>query len=187
MRVGFVGPSPSTKEFSEAAELLLSKLEVDYIVYLGIDDPSDMNQDPPLTLDEIAAIAKIGSAEEIRVVSAQYKERKRRNRIHRIPDPPARSIEMVDDRIVLFLYNKAHLDEDDVFNATLIVYGNAPKLLLNKFGHRIFFCPGPLSKGHVGLLSTEEDGPCTLQVLDMNANVLMSETLQGRVAKMSVS
>ena len=186
MRVGFIGPSQNIDEFRHAASLL-GDLESDFIVYLGIDNPQPSADKNKFSPENLAEIALRGNAKKIRAVSAQYRETHLWTRIHRVPPPPAQSIEMVDDRIVVFLYNKAHLDEDDVFNASLVVYGNAPKLLLNKFGHRLFFSPGPLSLGRIGLLSTQDDGPCTLQALDMNARVINSETLQGRVAKISVS
>jgi len=43
--------------------------------------------------------------------------------VRRLPPPPARAIEMIDDRVVLLVHDKAVLDEEDIANAHLIVYG----------------------------------------------------------------
>ena len=56
--------------------------------------------------------------------------------------PPARAVEMFHDRVVLMVFDKSVLDEDDVANATVIVWGHAPEAQLKPIGPRAFLTPG---------------------------------------------
>jgi hypothetical protein len=49
---------------------------------------------------------------------------------------------MFDDRVVLMVYDKGVLDEEDVANATAIVWGNSQEPQLKAIGPRAFLAPG---------------------------------------------
>ena len=50
------------------------------------------------------------------------------------------------------------LDEEDIANAFLVVYGRSKACALNRFGPRTFFTPGPLKAGRIAVLEPEADG-----------------------------
>ena len=188
MRLGVVGPSQDPTEFGLAIDLLLGRFEADVVIYVGQESPVttlDLNDDD--VLKKVSDIALQGDASAIRQIAKEFKRSQNLARVQRLPKAPARALEMIDDRIVIFVYNKADLDEDDVFNSNLVVYGSAEHHELHRFGPRLFFSPGPLAGGRLGLISTPGDGRCTLELLDMDGQVHMTETVQGRAAKMSVS
>src|SRR5262249_6252083 len=84
-----------------------------------------------------------------------------------LPPPPSRAVEMLDDRIVLMVYDKAVLDEEDVANATAIVWGNAQEAQLRPIGPRGFVTPGWVtvpSGPFVALMDCHEDAiVCSLR------------------------
>jgi hypothetical protein len=106
--------------------------------------------------------------------------------VRRLPDPPARAVELLDDRIVLFVHDKAVLDEEDIANANLIVYGRAPEAQLRKFGKRAFFTPGPLAAGRVGLVESGAEG-FTLSVYDVSGMPILRESLATATTKVMVT
>ena len=53
-----------------------------------------------------------------------------------LPPAPARAIEMIGDRIILAVHDKKVLDEEDIANAHVIVYGRSDEMLLKQFGPR---------------------------------------------------
>ncbi|MEO0326623.1 MAG: hypothetical protein AAF447_27005, partial [Myxococcota bacterium] len=79
------------------------------------------------------------------------------------------------------------LDEDDIANANIIVYGHAEGPLLKRFGPRAFFTPGPLARGTVGLLELDGDGHVVIATYTPAGEALTREQLQGRATKLTVS
>jgi hypothetical protein len=84
-----------------------------------------------------------------------------------LPPPPSRAVEMFDDRVVLMVYDKGVLDEDDVANATAIVWGNAVDAVLKPIGPRAFLTPGAVtapSGPHVAMVEYSEEAiVCSLR------------------------
>ena len=76
------------------------------------------------------------------------------------------AVEVCDEKVVLFVHDKAHLDEEDIANAFLVVYGRSKALALNRFGPRSFFTPGPLSGKRVAVLEREPDGTLALAMFN---------------------
>ncbi len=105
-----------------------------------------------------------------------------------VPRPPARSVEMVADRVVLVVHRKSDINEEDLINASVVVYGNGPELQFKRFGPRCFFSPGPLEQGKIGLLEeSSDDGGVVLQAFELDGTMLWSEPVHGRGAKVMVS
>ncbi len=171
MRIGLVGPAEGeTAQLREAAEFLLGDCGVDEAIYLGQDDSVKQVVDAwsievmggPATeeafLREALRVSASGDASAISGLLARDAEVRRLNALRCLPPPPARAVEVFDDKVVLFVHDKALLDEEDIANAFLVVYGRGKQLALNRFGPRAFFTPGPLKAGRVAVIEREADG-----------------------------
>lgn len=179
MRIGLLGPADGdTDLLREAAEFLLGDCGVDEAVYLGNDDTAEkvagtwaeQVMGGPATenafLTEAARLALHGESGAIDELLSKDEELRRLSAIRCLPPPPARAVEVIDERVVLFVNDKALLDEEDIANAFLIVYGRAKETALNRFGPRTFFTPGPLRAGRVAMLEREADGSMALAQFD---------------------
>lgn len=198
MRLGFVGPANSDLEaLGRAVEFLVDEAGVDQVIYLGDDDAAERlaegararidAADGRSFEDRAAEIALRGTASDIeRVVDADV-ELERLAALRTVPRSPARAIEMLDDRIVIIVHDKTLLDEDDIANASVIVYGQSKELLVKRFGQRAFFSPGPLALDRVGILEHEEDGRVALSVFDTAGTPILREALAQRATKLTVS
>jgi hypothetical protein len=154
MRLGFIGPSRGDIAGLRAlAELLLFDVGVARVIYLGADDALDRASkgwperlgapvDEAAFLTEAAVLAPDAPAEAIEALLDRDRRLHRLADLAALPPPPARAVEMFDDRVVLMVYDKGVLDEDDVANATAIVWGNSPEAQLRPIGPRAFLTPG---------------------------------------------
>lgn len=171
MKLGFIGPCRGDVSALRApAELLLFELGADRVVYLGADDALDRAiagwadklgapANEGAFLDEVALLAADAPAEALQDLLARDRKARRLNDLAALPAPPSRAVEMLDDRVVLMVFDKSVLDEDDVANATAIVWGNAREPQLRAIGPRVFLSPGWIGVGastHCALL--EHDG-----------------------------
>jgi hypothetical protein len=93
---------------------------------------------------------------------------------------------LLDDRIVLLVHDKAVLDEEDIANAHVIVYGLSEEAQLRRFGKRAFFTPGPLASGRVGILESSEEG-LTVALYDVSGMPVLRESLALGTARVVVS
>ncbi len=194
MRLGLIGPANGDVALlEEATDFLLDDLGVQGVVYLGIDDTLQglANTEAPSPrgpLDATTLRTAIGgSADELRELTRAHRRARRLQRIQTVPYPPTRAVEMLDDRIVMIVYDKGILDEEDIINSTLIVYGKSQELFVKRFGPRVFFTPGPLDGRNVGVLHRESDGQSAIEAYDLDGNTVLREPLHGRGAKMMVS
>jgi len=186
MRMGIIGTAVgATRELRQAIELFLADPELKQIVYLGDDDAitqvvthfahEQLSEEE--FLRRSVELACHGSPDAIRQLLEADREAQRVSLLRRLPDPPACAIEMLDKWIVLIVHDKAVLDEDDVANAHVIVYGQADEANYKRFGPRSFLTPGPLSKGLVGSVGLRPDGTLELQLLDLDGVKVLSESL----------
>lgn len=198
MRIGLMGPADGDDvAFREAAEFLLGDASVDRVIYLGQDGVASRVADAwareiagesGMTFeDRAAALAIDGSPDAIAALLRADVQARLLGTICTLPPSPSRAVEMVDDRIVLVVHDKSVLDEEDIANASLVVYGHSKELLLKRFGHRYFFTPGPLRAQKVGVLEREEDGRIGVAVYDPSGAPLWREVLAGKSAKVTVS
>ncbi|MBW1832657.1 MAG: hypothetical protein JRJ10_13350 [Deltaproteobacteria bacterium] len=196
MRLGFIGPAKTDAgALEQAAKLLVCDLEVDAVIYLGEDEAlrdfvaaHESGEDAQTIERRVADVAATGSAEDIEEVLRMLRGARYRAKLGLAPPAPRRAMEMLDDRIVLIVRNKATIGEEDVINSNVVVYGDATTLMFKRFGPRCFFSPGPLDAGHVGLLDDRsERGGVVLQAIDLSGEVSWSEPIQGRGAKVMVA
>jgi len=196
MRIGLIGPALDSKpKLERALELLSGDGAMRQIIYLGGDDAAGqvvaararVGLDADTFLRRAAQLAPRGSADEIVQLLAEERNTSRLGLIRRLPEPPARAIEMMDKWIVLAVHDKAVLDEDDISNAHIIVYGRAEEASLDRFGPRCFFTPGPLSLDQLGCLELMPQGHVEVRLLDLDGNLLWSEPLYASGGKLVVS
>lgn len=200
MRLGLIGPlDGDASKLRDAVEFLVGDASVDQCVYLGLDDTIDSvlaawanelmdgRASEDAFLDRVVRVAPQGKAKELEELLAADAAVQRLDVVRKLPPPPARAIEMIDDRIVMMIYDKALLDEEDIANANIVVYGKSSSHDLKRFGTRYFFTPGPVQAGHVGVIELEEDGRVTITVFDTAGTPVSREFLAARGGKVTVA
>ncbi len=198
MRIGFIGPADTDSAALEgAARLLIIDYEVDQVVYLGEDQAlgdfveahqADGDADDEPLEHRVARVAATGSPSEIEDLVRRLRSVRYLEKLRVAPRPPTRSIEMLDDRIVLVVRLKSSIGEEDVVNSNVVIYGDAKELMFKRFGPRCFFSPGPLQRGMLGILDDEpEAGGVELKAVDVSGKVVWTEPIQGRGAKVMVA
>ena len=195
-RIGLIGPAQrANPALARAVELLLGDTAVRQVIYLGADDAphalvAEWSRKGIGEQDFLRSgvdLACAGTADQISALLAEEREVSRLQRVRALPPPPARAIEMMDRFLVLAVYDKAVLDEDDIANAQVIVYGRAEEAAWKRFGPRCFFTPGPLARGHVGCLELLQEGLLEVRLLDLDGAVRMREPLQATGGKLVVT
>jgi hypothetical protein len=198
MRIGFIGPAEGdVAALREALDFLLGDAGADTVIYMGEDDTADQLAEECLRgatggadgtfFGAALEAALTGTPDEIAALLDAELELERLSTLRILPPSPMRAVEMLDDRIVLLVHDKAVLAEDDIVNASVIVFGRSKELLLKRFGTRYFFSPGPLNQGQVGLLEREGDGRLAAAAFDLSGRPLWREILQWRTAKIMVA
>jgi hypothetical protein len=197
IRMGFIGPASGDVEvFEEKVAWLLGEAGCSRVHYLGDCDVLDaaararsreLGLDSDVGFDGAAlALARAGDAEAIERFLHAREALVRLEACRALPRPPARTIEMMEDRILLMVFDKAVLDEEDIANADVVIYGRAAAPLVRKIGPRIFFSPGPAGLGH-GVATLDESGLLTFSAYDAEDQVVAGESLAPRSARFSVS
>ena len=196
MRIGIIGSAPDSEhELHQAIELFLADPLLKQILYLGEDDAISraVGQFSHETLSEEGFLARAvglachGSPDEIDEILEADRQAQRVSLLRCLPPKPACAIEMLEKWIILGVHDKATLDEDDVANAHVILYGEATEANIKRFGPRSFLTPGPLSGGLVGSLYLRADGALDLALLDLQGNIVVSESVSAAFAKLVVS
>lgn len=195
VRLGIIGPASAEDQLREALAFLLGDAEVDQVIYLGDGDQAEaalarwaeeLERGEPGFLARALELALEGDADEIEVFLAEQDHLARLAAVRRLPPSPARAIEMLDDRMVLFVHDKAILDEDDIANATLIAYGRSKEAKVNRFGKRVFITPGPLAGERVGLIESSSDG-LVVSLFDLSGAPVHREVLAAQGTKLTVA
>ena len=180
MRIGLIGPSEEDPALlREAAEFLLGDAGVEQAIYLGREDAmrpviaawseqvmrGEASEDR--FLEQAAALAlNDPGGQGLTALLARDRERKRLDALHCLPAPPAKAVELFDDKVVLFVHDKGTLDQEDIANAFLIAYGRSKAAAVHRFGPRTFCTPGPLKQGRVMVLEREQEGHLAINQFD---------------------
>lgn len=200
MRIGLLGPANGDGEaLREAVEFLIGDVDVEQAIYLGDDADAldallaewahEVFGEAPSEeafLARAANLATDGSPREIRALLEMDEWVRNLGRVHKLPPPPARAIEMLADRILIAVHDKSVLDEEDIANASLIVYGRADEASLKRFGARYFLTPGPLTTGRVVVLETEAEGNVSIVLFETSGIPVWRETMARPSGKMSI-
>ncbi|HEY8041200.1 MAG TPA: hypothetical protein VIF15_15445 [Polyangiaceae bacterium] len=202
MRLGLLGPANGDLAgLARTAEFLLNGARVTRAIYLGGDDaleetvglwaeslvghpdPSDEG-----IWDRAFTVAATGSVAELDTFLRGERGRMRLKSLERLPPDELRSVEMFGDRVAVLLHDKALLDEEDIFSASLLIYGRSDAPLIKKIGPRWFLTPGPIGGPGCGAIVLDDAGDDLVATLyDAEGRVSHSEALHiGRAAKLSV-
>jgi len=200
VRIGLLGPAGGDVDaLREAIEFLLGDVEVDQAIYLGNDDATidallarwaeevfgEEHSDDAF-LARAAEVAATGEPDEITGLLHRDAFVRRLARIRKLPPAPARAVEMLGDAIVIAVHDKSILDEEDIANSQLIVYGRSAEAELRRFGTRYFLTPGPLDAGRVAVLEMEEEGNVTMALFETSGLPVWREAMARRSGKVSV-
>ncbi|MDW8360985.1 MAG: hypothetical protein RMK74_01180 [Myxococcales bacterium] len=197
-RLGLIGPAHDDDASVHAAiRTLIARAA--HVVYLGDDEAARRaarrwaeELAPGLAtedrwVDEAARLAATGSAAQLEALLERRRALAPLYRVRELPPGRGRAIEIIAGRIVTLVHDKAWLDEDDVANSTLLVYGRSDEPVLRRFGPRWFFTPGPLRLGRIGLVEADASGQLGLELLEVGGQTLWREQCAtGPQARMSV-
>ncbi len=166
------------------------------MIYLGIDDALDrvvgawasdlVGANPSdLVLFERAAgaCAKAQSAEIAAFVASERARRKLRV-FSNLPPHPGRTIELLDGRVAVLLYDKAHLDEDDIAGASLLIFGKSLAPIVKRLGARTFVAPGKIgSEGGGSAMIDDEAGGVRVRIIDANGATTRTRSRSARSSR----
>jgi hypothetical protein len=176
VRLGLLGPANGDlAALAQAAEFLLNGAKVTRAVYLGADEA--MEDTVALWAASLVGpdasdhgmwsrafpVAMRGTTEQLDAFLRAERARLRLKALERLPPQELRTVEMLGEHVAVLIHDKALLDEEDIFSATLLVYGKSDAALLKPIGSRWFMTPGPV--GHSG---------CGALVLDDSAEELVA-------------
>jgi hypothetical protein len=155
MRFGILGPAQGDlPALARGAQQLLDEARADKVLYLSDDDALDQvvagwaqglvgaNAEEAALFDRAAAKCAVASHAEVDAFVASERARLRLKVLVSLPASPGRTIEFLDGRVVLFVYDKAALDEEDIVAASLLVFGKSQESMIKKVGTRTFMAPG---------------------------------------------
>ncbi|WP_437309760.1 hypothetical protein [Sorangium sp. So ce388] len=179
MRLGVLGPAQGDlPALARGAQHLLDEGHAERVIYIAEDDALDrvvqgwaqslVGANPTEgALFDRAARCAAATPEEIDAFVASERARLRLKVLMSLPSGQ-RTIEILDGRVALFVFDKAALDEEDIVAASLLVFGKSSEPLIKKVGPRTFFSPGPIGpEGGTALL---DDGQGGVRIEVMNAS-----------------
>jgi hypothetical protein len=171
MRLGLLGPAADRDDALERAmRFLQHEIVAQRVVYLGVDGALDraihrwaealVGSDPAeaAIFDRAAERCLRAGPEQIDRFVAAERERRQLQLFESLPGDGTRGIELMNDRVVVMIHDKANLVEEDIVSASVFVFGKARDPLVKQVGSRWFLSPGTLE--HFGVLTLEdlEDG-----------------------------
>jgi hypothetical protein len=171
MRLGILGPAHGDLQaLARGAQFLLDEARAEKVIYLSDDDAmdqvvaawaSDLVEDDPgegTLFERAAARGANASADELDTFVAREQARLRLKVLVSLPAAPKRTIEILDGRVVLFVHDKALLDEEDIAAASVLVFGRSAEPLIKRVGARTFLAPGPVGEAGGGRAVIDDGG-----------------------------
>lgn len=194
MRLGLLGPAHGDlAALARGARGLLDDAHVDKVVYLAVDDAMDrvvtawgrqiVGGDPvgAALFDRAAARCVTAPPADIDAFIASERALLGLSAFVSLPPPPGRTIEIIDGRVVLLVYDKSALDEEDIAGASVLVFGKAAAPLVKRVGTRVFLAPGPLGPTSGRAVLDDGGGGLRVSFLDEAGVVLGEEPLAPQV------
>jgi hypothetical protein len=202
MRFAVLGPAhDDLVALEKGASLVLFELEAEEVIYLGADDALDrlvldwarrlVGPDPSEEglWNRAASRCGPGSADAIDRFIAAERRRARLKALKCLPAATSRTIEILEGRVAVLLYDKALLDEEDIMPASVLIFGRSREPVVRQVGSRTFVSPGELGTGPAGiaLFSDDESGDVTVSIYDPLGGLLESQVLPSvRTGKFTV-
>jgi hypothetical protein len=201
MRLGILGPACDDMiGLARAAQFLLDEAHAEKVIYLSDDGALERvvfswarelvgaNPSDEALFKRAAARCARAAPVDIDDFVESERARLRLSVFVSLPSGQSRTIEILDGRVVVFVYDKGMLDEEDIAAAQLLVFGKAREPLVRRVGARMFLSPGPIGSinGGAALLDDGADG-IKVEVLGPGGVVTMQEQIGGpRPGKMRV-
>ena len=170
MRLGILGPAQGDlPALARGAQHLMDAAQAEKVIYVGNDDALDRvvaswareivgaNPSDAALFDRAAERCARGSADDIDEFVSKERALRRLRVLMSVP-PGQRSIEILDRHVILFVYDKATLDTEDIGAAHVVVFGRADEVLMRRVGSRTFVAPGPVTSDAGGLVVLEDAG-----------------------------
>ncbi len=167
MRLGLLGPASDQKEvLADAARKMQKDLCADRVLYLGSDRMLDMvvggwaeelvgPRASDLTLMERATAKCLDATpQEIDAFLEAERARSELRLFQSLAGERTRSVELIGGKVAVMLYDKAHLEEEDILPATLLIFGKSREPLIKLIGRRWFLSPG--SFPHHGMMIIDD-------------------------------
>jgi hypothetical protein len=201
VRLGLLGPANGDlAALARTAEFLLNGAKVARAIYLGADeaiedtvavwaeslvgpDASDRG-----VWSRAFPVAAGGTTEQLDTFLRAERARLRLRALERLPPQELRTVEMLGEHVAVLIHDKALLDEEDIFSATLLVYGKSESALVKPIGSRWFMTPGPIGRPGCGAMVLDDSGEELVAIVyDADGRPAHRETLSTRRStKMSV-
>lgn len=193
MRLGVLGPARDNLiGLARAAQYLVDEAHADRVVYMGDDAALErvvvgwarelVGANPTeeaLFKRAAARCGKATSGEIERFVEGE-RARIRLKVFVSLASATSRTIEILDGRVVLFVHDKATLDEEDIVAATLLVFGKSNEPMIRRVGARVFVTPGPIAMGNGGsVLLDDGSGGIRVEVISATGAVTAQDFLAG--------
>ena len=170
MRLGILGPAYDDMiGLARAAQFLLDEAHAEKVIYLSDDGALERivvswarelvgpNPSGEALFKRAAARCAKATPGEIDHFVESERARLRLEVFYSLPSEQSRTIEILDGRVVLFVYDKATLDEEDISAAQILVFGKSREPLIKRVGARVFVTPGPIG-GPTGGAALLDDG-----------------------------
>lgn len=165
-----MGPAPDQKDLlAEAARKMQKDLGVDRVLYLGSDRMLDMvvghwaeelvgPRASDLTLMQRATDKCLDATPaEIDAFLAAERERSELRMFQSLAGERTRSVELIGGKVAVMLYDKAHLEEEDILPATLLIFGKSREPLIKLIGRRWFLSPGSFPNHGIMIVDDAEE------------------------------
>jgi hypothetical protein len=179
---------------------MLNGAKVRRAVYLGADNALEemvalwaeslVGADPSDTglWERALAVAATGTPAQLDSFLRAERARQRLRALERLPEVELRTAEMLGERVAIVVYDKATLNEEDIYSATYLVFGKSPAPLMRRIGSRWFLSPGPIGcAGGGGLVLDDSGDELTATTYDVDGRAAMTEKLGSRSSvKMTV-
>jgi hypothetical protein len=189
MRLALLGPAEGQTEALEtAARFVLEHQAVDRAIYLGVDGALDgvvrkwaaaLVGDNPVESGvwarAVRACLRADPAAIDRYIAAE-RERASLRIFESLADEGTRSVEMLSGALAVMIYDKAHLTEEDMLPARLLLFGKSRSPVVRQVGQRWFVSPGAFEEGGLMTMEDTDDG-ILLAVFDRNCQELRTERL----------
>lgn len=201
MRLGILGPADDDMiGLARAAQFLLDEAHAEKVIYMSDDGALERivvswaralvgaNPSGEALFKRAAARCAKATPAEIDDFVDGERARMRLEVFSSLPSKESRTIEILDGRVVLLVYDKATLDEEDIAAAQILVFGKAREPLIKRVGTRVFVTPGPIGAptGGAALLDDGAEG-VRIEVLGPGGVLTMHDRVGGpRPGKMRV-
>jgi hypothetical protein len=193
MRFAVLGPANGDlAALEKGASLLLFEHQAEEVIYLGPDDALDrlvlgwagrlVGRDPSDEgiWDRAAARCTSARHDVVDGFIAAERKRQRLKALKCIPAATSRTIEILEGRVAVLLYDKALLDEEDILPASLLIFGKSKDPLVRHVGSRTFISPGELGGGKCGIALFSDDagtGEVSVAMYDPGGRMLETHPL----------